>query len=211
MWLITALCRLCLVRRTRFPTVVIVLGLALPQAGHADIYSHVDEDGAVHLSNHATDRRFALFIREPAPSGRAAPLEPPSEAMPYAELVDEAAHRQGLDSALIHAVIAAESAHNPAAVSTKSARGLMQLMPATVARYGITDVHDPAQNIQGGSRYLKDLLQRFGSDLGLTLAAYNAGENAVARHGNRIQPYRETLGYVTKVLDRYRGQGGRRT
>lgn len=178
--------------------------LALPPSTRADIYSRTDADGAVHLSNHATDPRFAVLVREPAPP-RPTPARPARPAgMPYAELVDEAARHQGLDSALLHAVIATESAHNADAVSPKGARGLMQLMPATAARYGVVDPHDPAQNIRGGSRYLRDLLERYDSDLRLTLAAYNAGENAVARHGNRIPPYRETQDYVVRVLERYR-------
>lgn len=174
----------------------------------ADIYSFTDERGVVHLSNHATDERDVVLLKQPEPPPPAAPATQPNAAqlaaMPYAKLVDAAADRQHVDRALLHAVIATESRYNPAAVSPKGARGLMQLMPDTAQRYGVVNVLDPAQNIQGGSRYLKDLLERFNQNLGLSLAAYNAGENAVARYGNRIPPYRETQNYVAEVMSKYR-------
>jgi soluble lytic murein transglycosylase-like protein len=88
-------------------------------------------------------------------------------------------------------------------VSGKGAAGLMQLMPDTAKRYGVADRFDPRQNLEGGARYLRDLLRLFDNNVSLALAAYNAGENAVARYGNRIPPYRETLNYVPRVLDFY--------
>jgi len=112
-----------------------------------------------------------------------------------------------LDPALIEAVIQAESAFDPHAVSHKGAVGLMQLMPATAARYGVSDRRDPIQNIIGGARYLRDLLDEF-RDIPLALAAYNAGENAVRRYGNSVPPYRETQTYVHRVqtfYQRFRG------
>jgi soluble lytic murein transglycosylase-like protein len=89
-------------------------------------------------------------------------------------------------------------------VSHKGAVGLMQLMPQTARRYGVRNMYDPAQNIQGGARYLRDLMGKFNNDLPLVLAAYNAGEDAIAQHGNRIPPYRETRSYVPRVLNFYR-------
>jgi soluble lytic murein transglycosylase-like protein len=112
----------------------------------------------------------------------------------------------GLDPRLVHAVIQAESGYDPRAVSHKGAVGLMQLMPATAQRYGVRDRHDPAANVRGGSRFLKDLLHEF-DDLKLALAAYNAGPQAVRSHGNRIPPYPETRTFVERVLRLYRSQG----
>jgi soluble lytic murein transglycosylase-like protein len=103
---------------------------------------------------------------------------------------------------LIHAVIWAESRCNPVAVSPKGARGLMQLMPGTARQYGVTDSFDPLQNIRGGARYLRDLLDLFGGNVELALAAYNAGPRSVVDARMRIPPYRETLAYVPAVLKR---------
>lgn len=120
----------------------------------------------------------------------------------YAGLIAEAASRHGLDPALLHAVIRAESSYNPGAVSNKGAIGMMQLMPATAARYGVQDPYDPVDNIYGGARYLSDLLGMF-DDVPLAVAAYNAGENNVIKYGNRIPPFQETQNYVSRVLGYY--------
>lgn len=118
----------------------------------------------------------------------------------YQQLIESAARRHGLSPELLHAVIRAESAYKPDALSHAGACGLMQLMPATAERFRVHDIWDPAANIEGGARYLRLLLDMFDHDLRLALAAYNAGENAVKRYGNQIPPYRETQGYVRKVL-----------
>ena len=110
----------------------------------------------------------------------------------------------GISPALIHAVISAESGYNPFARSRKGAAGLMQLMPETAKRYGVKNRLDPAQNISGGARYLRDLIRMFNNDVQLAIAAYNAGENAVVRAGNRIPPYSETMTYVPRVMTYYR-------
>lgn len=141
----------------------------------------------------------------PAPSpatARNTPLE--RGVAQYRELVAAAARHAAVDARLVHAVIAVESGYNPQAVSRKGALGLMQLMPATARRYGVGDARDPQQNLLGGARYLRDLLTLFNDDISLALAAYNAGENAVRRHGNRIPPIAETTAYVPKVLAIYR-------
>ncbi|HVT61246.1 MAG TPA: lytic transglycosylase domain-containing protein [Thermoanaerobaculia bacterium] len=119
---------------------------------------------------------------------------------PWGALIYEAARRHGLNPGVIAAVIHAESAGNPWAVSRVGARGLMQLMPATAERFGIrhSQLFDPQQNLEAGSRYLAWLLDQFPNDLARILAAYNAGENAVARYGG-IPPYRETRGYVRRI------------
>lgn len=113
-----------------------------------------------------------------------------------------AARRHRLDPALVLAVVGVESAFQPGAVSHKGAQGLMQLMPATARELGVTDALDPAQNLDGGTRYLRQLVALYGGDLGKALAAYNAGPGAVKRHGG-VPPYRETHHYIDKVLKRY--------
>jgi len=113
----------------------------------------------------------------------------------------------GIDPYLIYCVINQESRFKTTAISAKGAQGLMQLMPATAARYGVRTPYDPSQNIMGGTRYLKDLLEMFGGKVDLALAAYNAGEGAVMKYGNRIPPYKETQEYVRNITARYRGNG----
>lgn len=118
-------------------------------------------------------------------------------------LAADAARRHGLDPDLVVAVAGVESGFRPTAVSPKGAQGVMQLMPGTARDLGVTDPLDPAANVDGGTRYLRDLLARFDGDLSKALAAYNAGPGAVARHQG-VPPYRETQDYVKKVLRRYR-------
>lgn len=117
--------------------------------------------------------------------------------------VTDAAKRHGLDPLLIYSVMHQESSFKSGAISPKGARGLMQLMPGTAARFGVTNIFDPKQNIEGGSRYMKFLLDRFDGDLSLALAGYNAGEGAVEKYGWRIPPYAETQEYVRRISHRY--------
>jgi hypothetical protein len=121
------------------------------------------------------------------------------------ELAAAAARRHGLDPELVMAVVSVESSFRPQAVSPKGAVGLMQLMPKTAEALGVADAFDPAQNLDGGARHLGQLLTVYGGDLTRALAAYNAGEGAVLRHGG-VPPYRETRAYVRKVLERYQGK-----
>lgn len=121
----------------------------------------------------------------------------------FASKIAEIANRYQVPAALIHAVIATESADDPNAISRAGAVGLVQLMPATARRYGVDNRRSPSANLAGGTRYLKDLLLRFDSNLELALAGYNAGENAVEKFGNRIPPFDETRRYVLKVLKLY--------
>lgn len=122
------------------------------------------------------------------------------------ELIDKTARKHGVDPMLVHSVVRAESNFEQKAISPKGALGLMQLIPATAHRYGVKNPFDASQNIDGGVRYLKFLTERFQGNLQLALAAYNAGEGAVDRHGG-IPPYRETREYVTKVTRSLDGDG----
>src|SRR5262249_45210035 len=119
----------------------------------------------------------------------------PLEQAPFGELIRRAAAKYEVDADLVFSVVAAESNFNPKAVSRRNAHGLMQLLPETARRMGVRDIYDPAQNIEGVTRYLRDLLKLYDGDLALTLAAYNAGPGAVQRYG-RIPPYNETIQYV---------------
>lgn len=177
---------------------------------HADIYTFKDERGVVHFTNiKGLDPRYKLLRKEGSSavpgSHSVARLYMPSadEIARYSSIVDTAARAYGVDKALVHAVISAESGYNAQAVSRAGARGLMQLMPETARRYGVKNSMDPVDNIYGGVKYLRDLLTMFKGDMRLAVAAYNAGENAVIRYGLRVPPYPETLGYVPKVLEFY--------
>jgi len=186
--------------------------LTLAAAAQADIYRCTGEDGVPLFTNIPNDRRCMVVIKakhaEPDPVAalvldRSARRIGKVTRERYEEHVQAAAREHQVDPALIHAVISAESAYNPLARSTKGARGLMQLIPETGARYGATNLLDPKQNIDAGTRYLKDLMAMFGNDLKLAIAAYNAGEGAVQRYGT-IPPYAETRNYVPKVLAYYK-------
>jgi hypothetical protein len=122
---------------------------------------------------------------------------------PYANFISESARAHGVSPELVASVIAVESNFNPNAVSWRSARGLMQLMPQTAMRFGVTRVFDPQQNIEAGTRYLKELLLRYKGDLALTLAAYNAGPDRVGQYRS-VPPYRETRDYVRRVTEKIR-------
>lgn len=174
----------------------------------ADIYTFKDANGVIHYTNVPTDPRYSVMVREPyRPSSfdrGAARSARAGRRDPYGAVVEQAAREHKLDQALLRAVIAVESGNDPYAVSRKGAVGLMQLMPETAERYGVTNLYDPVENVHAGAKYLRDLMRKFNNDLYLTLAAYNAGESAVISHGNRMPPYRETRLYVPKVMDLYR-------
>jgi soluble lytic murein transglycosylase-like protein len=192
-------------------TAALALGV-MAQPAFADIFTFTDESGVVHFTNiPSADKRYKLLRKEgdnPAPAARNAVASGwlPSEALiqRYAPIIDTAARAYGVDKNLVHAVISAESAYNPAALSKAGAMGLMQLMPDTARRYGVKNIFDPSENIHGGVRYLRDLLVMFHGNIELAVAAYNAGENAVIKYGNKIPPYAETVHYVPKVLGYYR-------
>ena len=131
------------------------------------------------------------------------PLEVSTNNRSIDSLIEAAATRNGIDKRLMMAVMKQESSFNPRATSYKGACGLMQLMPATAARFGVRNIYDPEQNIEGGARYLRFLLDTFGGSVELALAGYNAGEGAVMKYGNRIPPYAETQDYVRKISAHY--------
>ena len=181
-------------------------------AARADIYAYTDEAGVSHFSNVPDDARYQLIVRTPAEAPDAA--EPAdsrratnwlSRSADYDGAIRRAAKAADVHPALVRAVIVVESGFNPRAMSRRGAIGLMQLMPGTARRYGAFNAFDPEQNISAGARYLSDLIARYGVDrLELVLAAYNAGEGAVQKYGNRIPPFRETRAYVPNVLKMYR-------
>ena len=177
----------------------------VPFLAGADIYKYVDSHGHVHLTDRPDHGGYRRIVKT---------WKGWSEAkvnfkslfknrQKYSPTIAEAAKVHRLPPALLHAVITAESAYNPDAVSTAGAVGLMQLMPGTAERYGVRNRHDPIANVSGGTQYLRDLLNMFDDNLVLALAAYNAGENAVINNGRRIPPYKETEVYVQRVLKYY--------
>jgi soluble lytic murein transglycosylase-like protein len=173
---------------------------------HADIYSFVDAAGVTHFTNVPVDGRYHLLLASPPEerqeTGKRANWLAKSAA--FDPFIEQAARSHGVRPELVRAVIVAESAFNPNAVSNRGAVGLMQLRPATAHRYGVANAFDPEQNIKAGVHYLRDLLTRYGNNLELTLAAYNAGEDAVERYGHSIPPFAETQHYVPTVLRIYR-------
>jgi soluble lytic murein transglycosylase-like protein len=193
--------------RAATTTLIILCALpAAPAVADGGIYAFTDEHGTVHYSNVPDDSRYRLLI---AGTRGAAPGTPDMKVLlqrsqAYMPIIKHAAQANRLDPALVRAVIVAESACDPEATSKRGARGLMQLMPETARQYGAKNVLDPEQNIHAGSRYLRELSDRYQNDLQLVLAAYNAGPAAVDSSGGRVPPLRETLDYVPKVLRIYR-------
>jgi soluble lytic murein transglycosylase-like protein len=194
--------------RIRMTAWLLLLGPGLCVPGWAEIYAYTADDGTVSLSNVPTDPRYTVLIPTTVPAETATPTagrrgKSSLAKAGYDEVIEEVSRAYGLETALLHAVISVESRYNAKAVSRKGAIGLMQLMPQTAKRYGVSDAFDPRQNLEGGARYLRDLLGMFNNNVSLALAAYNAGEQAVVKNGYRIPPYSETLRYVPLVLDFY--------
>jgi soluble lytic murein transglycosylase-like protein len=178
----------------------------------ADIYQYTDKDGVIHFSTAKPVAREAKLVARGDGSKRGGmagtPQVPPTDKDPsrfarYDEWIREAGTLYQIPAELIRAVIKVESDYDPRAVSSAGARGLMQLMPATAESMLVKDMHDPRENIFGGVRYLRILANTFNGDLVLTIAGYNAGEDAVIRHGG-VPPYEQTRDYVQKVMRFYR-------
>lgn len=187
--------------------VAALLLLAAPCA-QADIYKYVDKYGHVTLTDTPRNGQYKRLVKtwkgwEEARS-RIALRDFDKNRRKHKAAIDQVARVYGLPVSLVHAVVAAESAYDANAVSRTGAVGLMQLMPETAKRYGVGNRRNPVANLNGGTRYLRDLLRKFNNNLKLALAAYNAGENAVARYGNRIPPFEETREYVARVITYYR-------
>ncbi|MGR8921133.1 MAG: transglycosylase SLT domain-containing protein [Gammaproteobacteria bacterium] len=179
--------------------------LSVPFLAGADIYKYVDKHGRVHLTDKPSHDGFKRLVKtwKGWEEARVDYASVAANRRRYEQAIVRAAKVYRLPPALLHAVITAESAYDPDAVSTAGAVGLMQLMPGTARRYGVANRRDPLANVAGGTRYLRDLLKMFDNNLVLALAAYNAGENAVIKHGRQIPPYKETQTYVRRVLKYY--------
>jgi soluble lytic murein transglycosylase-like protein len=184
------------------------LSLGAPQIFGSQLYSYLDENGVRHFTNIAPGGE----VRDLKVSGSPPPVQPGVEQKPsppvsareakYDSIIDKYAGSYRLDTSLIRSMIAKESNFNARAVSPKGARGLMQLMPATAATVGVRNIHDPEENIRGGMKYMRKLMDKFDNNLVLSLAAYNAGENLVQRIG-KVPNYRETKDYVRTITARY--------
>jgi len=170
------------------------------------IYRYVDADGVAHFTDKPDSRRYELFDLAPKGLTRSGdPYDPRllARAAQYEAIVEAEAKVAGVEPNLLRAIIVVESGFNSRAVSKRGAVGLMQLMPETATRFGVSNRYDPRQNIRGGARYLGFLINRFRQDVRLALAAFNAGEDAVDRNSGQIPPFIETLEYVPKVLKIY--------
>lgn len=197
----------------------------------ADLWAYVDAQGQSHVADHQVDARYQLFfkgattldVRNAEAAARARALDAlagtplyqrmhSAAARTYDALIEKNARENGLDPALVKAVVAVESGFDPQAVSDKGAIGLMQVLPETGERYGVSadarrsvsdKLREPAINVRTGARYLRDLIARFPDAPALALAAYNAGEGRVETHGHRVPPFRETQQYVRLVQHVY--------
>ncbi len=199
---------------------VVAMAAGIVPSAHADIYQYVDENGVVHFTNvagerikrpakvHAETSRPAM---DPSPSAKSSPagnLHQSSEGVPvsYVTIINSACNRFGVDPSLVHAIVKVESDFNPFAISHKGAMGLMQLMPQTASTMSVKNSFSPHENIEGGVKYLRYLLDRYEGNLSLVLAAYNSGETAVKKWGT-IPPFKETQEYVKKIMQIYNGTG----
>jgi len=185
------------VKRSFFLAAALLLGTA---AAHAETFQFADREGIVHYTNAPTDPRYRKMAKLSGTQEGWLKVPPAAIASSsLAEMISVAAGRHGLPEDLVKAVIRVESGFNARAVSNKGAQGLMQLMPKTASILGVRDAFDPAENIDGGVRHLKALLDRFNNNLPLALAAYNAGAGAVDQYRG-IPPYAETKAYVSRII-----------
>ena len=171
----------------------------------ADVYKRIGADGSIYYTDTPIKGfKYKRIIRTQPKGYVGAYKNLAKNKKKYAPLIAKAAEKYQIDEKLIHAVIQTESAYDEKAISSAGAVGLMQLMPATAKRYGVSNRKNASQNIDGGTHYIKDLHKMFDSNLKLVLASYNAGEGAVKKYKNTIPPYPETQNYVRKVMGLYR-------
>ncbi len=173
---------------------VFVLSLCLAAPACADYYSYVDDKGALHFTNVPKSPQYKWIMAEGGGRGRSGP-----SFISYDELIHHTARKYEVPAELVWAIVKTESDFDPYVVSKAGAVGLMQLMPETARLMGVRDRYDPAQNIEGGVKFLSYLLERFNGREMLAIAAYNAGETAVRRYNDRIPPFKETRRFVIKV------------
>jgi soluble lytic murein transglycosylase-like protein len=184
----------------------ILLLTASAAAARPQIYTYMDADGQRHYTDIPDNNRYRLLVLSPqdrTASGDRYDAMLLAKAGQYDSIIETAAVAASLEPNLLRAVIVVESGFNSRAVSKRGAVGLMQLMPSTASRFGVSNPFDPRENVHAGARYLKFLIDRFGHDVKLALAAYNAGEEAVDRNGGQIPPFTETMAYVPRVLKIY--------
>ena len=187
-------------RLARFaPLLALMLALGLPADARAQIYSWRDANGHMVLSNRPQGGEARSYAVPKAADVRVTRFVPVEKSRPYESLISEHAHLNGLRTELVRAVVQVESGFNPLARSPKGALGLMQLMPATIQRFGVRNAFNPVENVRAGSAYLRQLLDRYENNEELALAAYNAGPGAVDKHGQNVPPYKETRDYVTRI------------
>ena len=186
-------------RATRVGAGVLVLLLAGAATAPAQIYSWREADGVLVVSDRPHSADLTALPVQGSTAIRATRAAPAAARLTFSDIILRESNRHRIRPELVRAVIQVESAFNPRARSSKGAMGLMQLMPGTAADLQVADAFDPAQNIRGGVKYLRTLLDRFDGSEELALAAYNAGPGAVARHGNRVPPFTETQNYLAKV------------
>lgn len=188
-----------------------------PLAANADIYQYTDKSGVLHFTNvNGGGKNHKRVRTEPergnapasprAKSSSSASLSSSNVPSAYMDIIDSACNRHGVDPSLVHAIVKVESDFNPYALSRKGAMGLMQLMPQTAVEMNVKNSFNPVENIDGGVRYLRYLIDRYEGNLSLALAAYNSGETAVKRWGT-IPPFKETQNYVQRILKIYNGGG----
>ena len=185
---------------------IAALLMASTVAAHSQIYTYVDADGLRHFTDVPDDNRYRLLhlsLRGRTASGDRYDSMLLAKAGQYDSIIEKAAISASVEPNLLRAVIVVESGFNSRAVSKRGAVGLMQLMPATATRFGVSNPYDPRENVHAGARYLKFLIDRFGQNVRLALAAYNAGEEAVDRNGGQIPPFAETMAYVPRVMKIY--------
>lgn len=177
------------------------LTITAAEAVYADIYKYVDNEGVLHLTNVPSipNAKYVLILKE-----KRILFQSNIDVNKFDHIISNAAKKFRIDPALIKAIIKAESNFNHEAVSPVGAQGLMQLMPATAYALQVEDVFHPENNIEGGARYLRYLLNTYRGNLRLTLAAYNAGETTVAKYNNNVPPFRETQNYITRVMSYYK-------